>query len=106
MQTVPLSLELEGSSWGQRSLNQVARKTRTVGRIRERGKMASVHYDTVAAFLGKNIELLSGASGEVKPENILLLNISNALLALSDAMRDEFVAIDTRLDYVAHQLER
>jgi hypothetical protein len=68
--------------------------------------MPSVHYETVAAFLEKNIELLSSASGEVKPENIPLLNINKALLALSDALQDEFVAINARLNYVAHQLER
>jgi hypothetical protein len=67
--------------------------------------MASVHNETVAAFLEKNIELLSRATGEVKPENIPLLNISNALLALSDALQDEFVTINTRLNHVAHQLE-
>jgi hypothetical protein len=94
------------SSRSQRSLNQVARKARRINRIKGRGKMPSVHYETVAAFLEKNIELLSSASGEVKPENIPLLNINKALLALSDALQDEFVAINTRLNYVAHQLER
>jgi hypothetical protein len=68
--------------------------------------MASVHYETVAASLGKNIELLGRASGEVNPGNTPLLNISNALLALSDALQDEFVAVNTRLNYIAQQLER
>ena len=68
--------------------------------------MASVHYETVAALLGKNIELLSGATGEVGPENIPLLIISNALLALSDALQDEFVYINTRLIYLEEQLNR
>ena len=67
--------------------------------------MGSAHYETVAAYLGENIELLSGASGEVKPENIPLWNISNALLALSDALQDEFIAINTRLNYLTQQLE-
>jgi len=68
--------------------------------------MGSAHYETVAAYLRKNIELLNGASGEVKPENIPLWNISNALLALSDALQDEFIMINTRLNYVTQQLER
>jgi hypothetical protein len=68
--------------------------------------MPSVHYETVAACLGKNIEVLSDASGKVKPENIALLNMSNALLALSDALQDEFVHINTRLIYLEQQLNR
>ena len=67
--------------------------------------MGSAHYETVAAYLRKNIELLCGASGEVKPENMPLWNISNALLALSDALQDEFIMINTRLNYVTQQLE-
>ena len=62
--------------------------------------MSSAHYEFVAASLGKNIELLSGHSGVTNPDSIPLLNISNALLALSDALQDEFVAINTRLNYV------
>ena len=68
--------------------------------------MGSVHYETVGAYLGKNIELLSDASGEVKPENLPLWNMSNALLALSDALQDEFIAINTQLSFITQQLER
>jgi hypothetical protein len=68
--------------------------------------MPSAHYGTVAACLGKSIEDLGGASGEVKPENMTLWNISNALLALSDALQDEFITINTRLNYLAQQLGR
>jgi hypothetical protein len=68
--------------------------------------MPSAHYGTVAACLEKSIEDLGGASGEVKPENMPLWNISNALLALSDALQDEFITINTRLDYLAQQLGR
>jgi hypothetical protein len=68
--------------------------------------MPSVHYGTVAACLGKNMDLLSDASGEVRPENMPLLNMSNALLALSDALQDEFVAINTRLAHIDQQLNR
>jgi hypothetical protein len=68
--------------------------------------MASVHFETAAACLVKNIELLSSASGEAPPENIPLLNISNALLALSDALQDEFVTINSRLTYIEQQLNR
>ena len=68
--------------------------------------MASAHYETVAAYLGKNIKLLTNASGAVKPANIPLLNISNALLALSDALQNEFITVNTKLDYIMHQIER
>jgi hypothetical protein len=68
--------------------------------------MASVHFETAAACLVKNIELLSGASGEIKAENIPLWNISNALLALSDALQDEFVAINSKLTYIELKLNR
>jgi len=57
--------------------------------------MPSAHYETVAARLGKNIEVLSDACGKVRPENMALLNMSNALLALSDALQDEFVRLFT-----------
>jgi hypothetical protein len=68
--------------------------------------MASVHFETAAACLVKNIELLSGAGGEIKRENIPLWNISNALLALSDALQDEFVAINSKLTYIELKLNR
>lgn len=68
--------------------------------------MPSAHYGTVAACLGKSMEDLGGASGEVKPEDLPLWNISNALLALSDALQDEFIAIHTRLDYLTQRLGR
>ena len=68
--------------------------------------MASVHFETATACLVKNIELLGGASSEVKPENIPLWNISNALLALTDALQDEFVTINSRLTYIELLLNR
>jgi len=48
--------------------------------------MPSAHYETIAACLQENIELLSDAFGEVRPENQPVWNISNAVLALSDAL--------------------
>ena len=68
--------------------------------------MPSAHYKTLAAYLTENIELLSDASGEVKPENKPLWNISQALLTLNDALQDEFVYINTRLEYIAQRLNR
>jgi hypothetical protein len=68
--------------------------------------MPSAHYETIAACLQENIKLLSDARGEVKPENRPLWNIGNALLALSDAMQDEFVHINTRLTSIDQQLNR
>jgi hypothetical protein len=66
----------------------------------------SVHYATIAERLRENMELLSGASGESEPKNRMLLNMGNAFLALSDALQDEFVYINTRLTYIEQQLDR
>lgn len=68
--------------------------------------MPSAHYEKFAAYLIENIELLSDASGEVKPENKPLWNISHALLTLSDALQDELVYINTRLAYIEQRLNR
>jgi hypothetical protein len=75
-------------------------------RNQEGAIMPSAHYETIAACLQENIKLLSDACGEVKPENKPLCNIGNALLALSDALQDEFVHINTRLTYIDQQLDR
>jgi hypothetical protein len=68
--------------------------------------MPSAHYGIIAACLQENIKLLSDASGEVKAENKPLWNVCNAVLALSDALQDEFVYINTRLTYIEEQLNR
>jgi hypothetical protein len=68
--------------------------------------MPSAHYGTVAGFLQENAKILSDALGEVKPENKPLWNINNALLALSDALQDEFVYLNTKLTYLEERLNR
>jgi hypothetical protein len=68
--------------------------------------MPSVHYEAIAAYLQENIKLLGDALGEIKPENKPLWNIGNAVLALSDALQDEFVHINTRLTFIERQLNR
>ena len=65
--------------------------------------MPSVHYDTVTACLQENITLLTDAFGVVAPEDRPIWNLSNALLAMSDAMRDEFEQIHTRLTNIEGQ---
>ncbi|MGH9740840.1 MAG: hypothetical protein ACRD51_00660 [Candidatus Acidiferrum sp.] len=68
--------------------------------------MPSAHYEVVAACLRENINLLSDASGEVDPRNKALWNIGNALIALSDALQDEFTHLNTRLTYLEQQMNR
>jgi hypothetical protein len=68
--------------------------------------MPSAHYETFAAYLKENIELLSDASSEVKLENKPLWNMTQALLTLSDALQDEFVYINTRLQHFEQRLNR
>ena len=68
--------------------------------------MPSAHYETIAASLLENMKLLSDAMGDVKPENRALLNIGDALLALSDVLRDEFNFLNTKLIYLEEQLNR
>ena len=68
--------------------------------------MPSAHYGTVAGFLQENTKILSDALGEVKPENRPLCNINNALLALSDALQDEFVYLNSKLIYLEELLNR
>lgn len=68
--------------------------------------MPSAHYETIAACIQENIELMSDASGKVKPEHQLLWNIGNALLAFSDALQDEFVYLNTRLSSLEQRLNR
>lgn len=48
--------------------------------------MPSAHYETIAACVEENVKLMSDAYGKVKPENRLLWNLGNALLAFSDAL--------------------
>lgn len=66
--------------------------------------MPSAHYETFNKLLQENLKLLSDASGEVKLESRALLNIGDAFVALSDALQDEFVQINTRLTYIEQQL--
>lgn len=68
--------------------------------------MPSAHYETIAACLQENMKLLGDALGEVKPENRPLWNINNALLALSDALQDEFVYLNSKLTYLEERLNR
>ena len=68
--------------------------------------MPSAHYETIAACLQENMKLQSDAIGDVKPENRALLNIGIALLALSDALQDEFNYLNTKLIYLEEQLNR
>lgn len=66
--------------------------------------MPSAHYRSVSAFLQENIQLLRDASGG-QLENRPLWNICSALLALSDALEDEFIHINTRLTYIQQKLD-
>jgi hypothetical protein len=68
--------------------------------------MPSAHYGTIAACVEENMKLLAVALDEVEPQNKPLRNIGNALLALSDALQDEFTHINTRLTYIEQQLTR
>lgn len=68
--------------------------------------MPSAHYETIAALVRKNDELINGASGKVKLEHQLLLNLGDALLTLSDALQDEFVYLNTRLTSLEERLNR
>ena len=66
--------------------------------------MPSYHYSSVATYLQETIRL-----DELKDESSrarALLNISHAVLALSDAMRDEFTYIETKLQYLQGKLDR
>jgi hypothetical protein len=71
---------------------------------RGENKMASAHFQTAANCLQENLNLLADTSGEVKSENQPLWNLSNALLALSDALHDEFNQIHTELTYIQQRL--
>ena len=66
--------------------------------------MPSAHYGTINAVLQENMKRLSDDSGEAKPESRPLWDISIALLALSDALQDEFIYINTRLTFIEEQL--
>jgi hypothetical protein len=68
--------------------------------------MPSAHYETIVACLRENIKILSDDFEEVRPEDKPLWNISNAVLALSDALQDEFVHLNTRLTFIEEQLNR
>lgn len=67
--------------------------------------MPSAHYRSVSAFLQENMKLLSDASAKVQLESQPLWNICSALLALSDALEDEFIHINTRLTYIEQKLD-
>jgi hypothetical protein len=71
-----------------------------------RAIMPSAHYETVTKYMQESIKILSDASGEVKPEDRTAWNICNAMLALSDALRDEFTYLNTRLSYMEQQRNR
>ncbi|PYT92562.1 MAG: hypothetical protein DMG36_14360 [Acidobacteria bacterium] len=68
--------------------------------------MPSAHYETVARYLQESVKSLSDASGEVKAENRAVWNICNAIFALSDALQDEFICLNTRLNFLEQQLNR
>jgi hypothetical protein len=68
--------------------------------------MPSAHYEASAAYLRESMGLLTDAAGEVKPENRPVWNICNAILALSDALQDEFIYLNTRLNYLEHRQNR
>lgn len=68
--------------------------------------MPSAHYETIACCLKENMELLCDTHGGVKPENKPIWNIGSALLALGDALQDEFTHLNTRLTYLEQQLNR
>jgi hypothetical protein len=50
------------------------------------------------------LDLLTDPCGTVKPENKALHDVCRGLLALSDALQDEFVYLNNRLTYVEIQL--
>lgn len=52
------------------------------------------------------MDLLGGSSGKSTLENKTLWNICSALLALSDALQDEFTHLNTRLTYLEQQTNR
>lgn len=68
--------------------------------------MPSNHYATVAKCIQENSDLLEGMAGAAQPEHKAVLNLGTALLALSDALQDEFIQISNRLVYIEEQLDR
>jgi len=96
----------QGSSTDESQDRSNREKKRRIQMIREGAFMPSAHYGTISRILQENARLLSDASGEVKPGNKPLWNIGIALLALSDALQDEFVYINTRLTYIEQQMNR
>jgi len=71
-----------------------------------RETMPSAHYEQVAISVGENMKLLGSSLEEVKPESRPVWNIGVALLALSDAIQDEFVHLNTQLEYLKQQINR
>jgi uncharacterized phage infection (PIP) family protein YhgE len=59
--------------------------------------MSSPHFRTAAKYLEENIDLFSKELDTLSPEQKILWNMSNALLAMSDAIEDEFRELDARL---------
>ena len=59
--------------------------------------MPSVHYDTAIKRLQESIVLLGDDFSKVTLENRPIWKISSALIALSEALRDEFDQINAQL---------
>jgi hypothetical protein len=68
--------------------------------------MPSVHYDTLTACLQENLDLLTDDQGNVPDEDKPFWNLSNALLALSDVLRDEFDQLHVRLTNIERAQQR
>ena len=68
--------------------------------------MPSNHYATVAKCVQQNSDLLEETGGASQSERRAVLNLGTALLALSDALQDEFIQISNRLVYIEEQLDR
>ena len=66
--------------------------------------MSSPHFRTAAKYLVENIESLSGQSGVEDSQQKTFWNISNALLALADALEDEFRQLENKLTSIQMHL--
>jgi hypothetical protein len=85
-------------------INQIAGISYKIEMLRRAAIMPSAHYETISAMLQENMKLLSDSSGEVRLDSKAIWNLGCALLALSDAIADEFVCINTRLTYIEQHL--
>lgn len=61
----------------------------------------SADYEMGVECLQENLSILSDGFGNVKPENLPLFNLSNALLVILDALK----ASEARLQSVEHLLQ-